>query len=122
MRRDRLPRLHGGSCSSTAHAEGAAKSGGGGFGGRADPHLAQVPARECDPGHGRSRIPLSSSSEIVPFEQEMDMNEEPHERELSVDELDLVSGGGAIAPLTERAGLVGREPAHGRQGIVDDSV
>ena len=50
------------------------------------------------------------------------MNEDPHEREASMDELDLVSGGGAIAPLTQRAGQVGREPAHGRQGVVDDSV
>jgi hypothetical protein len=50
------------------------------------------------------------------------MNEDPHARELGMDELDLVSGGGAIAPLTQRAGLLGRAPAHGRQGVVDDSV
>lgn len=50
------------------------------------------------------------------------MHEDTRERELSMDELDLVSGSGAIAPLTQRAGQVGREPAHGWQGIVDDSV
>ena len=50
------------------------------------------------------------------------MNEDPRERELSMDELDLVSGSGAIAPLTQRAGQIGRELAHARQGVVDDSV
>jgi len=50
------------------------------------------------------------------------MSEEPRERELSKDELDLVSGGGALAPLTQRAGQVGRVPALIRQGVVDDSV
>lgn len=60
---------------------------------------------------------------IVPLEQETDMNtdtkEDLPERELSMDELDLVIAAGTIALLTLRAGLVGR---HGRQGIVDDSV
>ena len=81
-------------------------------------------ATECDPSHCcvARATPLSSCNEIVPFKQETDMNEDTHERELSMDELDLVSGAGAIAPLTPSTRLLAREAALGRQGIVDDSV
>jgi hypothetical protein len=50
------------------------------------------------------------------------MDEDSREHELSMDELDLVTGGGAIAPVTQSAGQVARELILGRQGVVDDSV
>jgi len=50
------------------------------------------------------------------------MNKDPHECELGMDELDLVVGGQAVMSSTQHAGLVGRERALGRQGVVDDSV
>jgi hypothetical protein len=50
------------------------------------------------------------------------MNDDSRERELSMDELDMVSGTGATLPLTQRPGQAGLQPVHGRFGIVDDSV
>jgi hypothetical protein len=44
------------------------------------------------------------------------------ERELSVDELELVSGTGAILPLTQYAGQLLRPPRNARYGVCDDSV
>jgi hypothetical protein len=80
------------------------------------------PFSKCDLRHGCPRISLPSCKEIVPFQQETDMNEDTHECELSMDELDLVSGGGPIAPLTQIPALVVFQTVHGRGGIVDDSV
>ena len=50
------------------------------------------------------------------------MNDEPRERELSVEELELVSAAGATGPLTQYAGQAAHQLAHARYGIVDDSV
>jgi hypothetical protein len=44
------------------------------------------------------------------------------ERELSVDELELVTGTGAILPLTQYAGQPIRLPRNAHYGVCDDSV
>jgi len=48
------------------------------------------------------------------------MSDGPLERELSMDELDLVGGGGAIVPLAHRARQFANE--HADRGVQDDSV
>jgi hypothetical protein len=68
------------------------------------------------------RNPVASCKRIVPFEQEIDMNDDPRERELSMDELDLVSGMGATVPSVQHGGQVGHLLANERHGVVDDSV
>jgi hypothetical protein len=50
------------------------------------------------------------------------MNDDTRERELRMDELDVVSGGGANVPSTQRARQIGHKAADGLRGIVDDSV
>jgi hypothetical protein len=46
-----------------------------------------------------ARVPLCHHPpEIVPFEQEPDMNDETRELELSMDEFEVISGAGAIVP------------------------
>lgn len=50
------------------------------------------------------------------------MDDDTRERELVMDELDVASGGGAIAPLTRHARQFGRTTAHDLQGVCDDSV
>jgi hypothetical protein len=44
-------------------------------------------------------------------------------RELSMDELEVISGGGAIVPLTtQQARQLGHKTADGLIGVCDDSV
>ena len=50
------------------------------------------------------------------------MNDEPQERELSEDELELVSAAGATGPLTQYAAKAVHQLTHAKYGIVDDSV
>ena len=50
------------------------------------------------------------------------MHDHSCERELNMDELDVVSGGGAVVPPTQRGRLIGRKAADILQGVVDDSV
>ena len=50
------------------------------------------------------------------------MNDESHERELSMDELDEVNGTGSTLPLTQYAERGGHPFALVRYGVVDDSV
>jgi hypothetical protein len=79
------------------------------------------PCHQCDPPHCRLRSPVASiRKEMVLFEQEADMSDGPLERELSMDELDLVGGGGAIVPLAHRARQFANE--HADRGVQDDSV
>ena len=65
---------------------------------------------------------MASVQEINPLEQETDMNDDSHERELSLDELDVVSAGGTSVPLAQLARQVGCKAADILKGIVDDSV
>jgi hypothetical protein len=64
---------------------------------------------------------VASVKEIILFEQETDVNDDSHERELSMDELDVVSAGGS-APRAQLAKQVGCKAADMLKGIVDDSV
>ena len=50
------------------------------------------------------------------------MNDDSHERELSMDELDEVKGTGPTLPLAPYAERGGHQVALVRYGIVDDSV
>jgi hypothetical protein len=50
------------------------------------------------------------------------MNDDPHERELSMDELDEVKGTGSTLPLAQYAERGGHQFVLVRYGVVDDSV
>jgi hypothetical protein len=52
----------------------------------------------------------------------MNDDDDCRERELSADELELVSGTGATLPLTQYAGQPFRRPGQPHYGVCDDSV
>ena len=69
-----------------------------------------------------ARTWLRHPARRLPLEQETDMNDDSHERELSMDELDEVNGTGSALPLAPYAERGGHQFAKVRYGIVDDSV